>query len=418
MRCLPGRLGGALVLALALLLGGPTLQPLGLGAQTPARPEITRIRFEGNESFPDRQLRNAILTRATECRSFIYDWILPFCRVGAEFSLIPGFYNARIFRNDYWRVHTFYRSQGFRQVELDTVLVRPAPGTVEITFRIREGEPVRITTLDFDGLRGDESLQGVTRGLPMAVGDRLNISGLQDAADTLVARLQDLGYPRAEIFRDVFIPAGTLEGEVLLDVDLGPRARFGAIEISGLESVDSEVVTRMLPFEEGDRVSRALLFEGQRNLFSLELFRHAAIEPDLENLPDTIVPLRLRLTEGNSRRVRTGAGWNTADCFGAEARWSNRNFLGGARRLTLRGRISNVGATALEDSLCRRAGTGDYAQLNGVLAAEFTQPWLRSPRNTLNTGIFAERQSVPDVYVRESLGLSLSLTRRVGETPR
>jgi outer membrane protein assembly factor BamA len=396
-------------LALALLLGGGA----EVAGQTPGRPEITELHFEGNRTFPDRQLRNAILTRQTECRSFLYKWVVPFCLLGSEFAQDPWYYNPRIFRNDYWRIHTFYRSKGFRQIQLDTAMVRPTPTTLEVTFLIEEGDPVRISTLDFAGL-GD--VPGVTENLPAGVGDRLDMPMLQAAADTVVRRLQNQGYAQAEIFRDVFIPAGTLEGEVLFDVFTGPEARFGPITIEGNEGVSEEVIRRMLPFREGDLYARERLFDAQRNLFSLEIFRHAAIEPDFEHEPDSIIPLEVQVAEGNARRVRAGGGWNNADCFSTEARWSSRNFMGGARRLVLRGRVSNLLTSTLEESICRGAGTGDYARLNGLVAAEFTQPWIFSPRNTLDAAIFAERQSVPDVYIRESLGLNLALTRIIGRS--
>ncbi len=400
------------ILLLGALLAAGTLAPLAEATgQTPGRPEIVRIHFEGNETFPDRQLRNAIVTRQTECRSFLYAWVVPFCRIGADFALDPGFYNPRTFRNDYWRVHTFYRSQGFRQVDLDTVMVRPTPSTLEITFRVTEGEPVRIASLDFEGL-GPES--DVAERLPVGVGDRLDIGALQAVADTVVRRLQNRGYAHAELFRDVFIPAGTLDGEVLFDVFRGPRARFGPIEVVGNDEVSETVIRRMIPFREGDVYARERLFDAQRNLFSLEIFRHAAIQQDLAHEPDSIIPLQVQVTEGNTHRVRAGGGWNTADCFSAETRWSSRNFAGGARRLVLRGRLSNVLVPTFEESICSGAGTGDYARLNGVVAAEFTQPWIFSPRNTLSAALYVERQSVPDVYIRESLGMNLGLTRVVG----
>ena len=297
---------------------------------------------------------------------------------------------------------------------MDSLLVRPTPTTVEITFRIDEGEPVRITTLDFEGLDPVEDEEALTRDLPVGVGERLDITALRAVADSLARRLQDQGYPHAEVFRDIFIPAGMLEGEVLFDVFTGPRARFGTVEIVGNETVSETVIRRMLPFREGDIYSRERLFDAQRNLYGLEIFRHAVIEPSSDASGEDVVPLEVRVVEGDTRRVRAGGGWNTADCFGTEVRWANRNFLGGARRMVLRGRLSNLLTSNLENSICSGAGTGEYAELNGLVAAEFTQPWLLSPRNTLDAAIFVDRQSVPDVYIRESLGLSLGLTRVIG----
>jgi len=404
----------ALAGVLGVVLLGLLAPAAALDAQTPGRPEVTKIRFEGNETFPDAQLRSAIITRQTECRSFLFQWVLPFCPLGAEFALDPAFFNPRTFRSDYVRIAAFYRGQGFRQASIDTVLVRPTPTSIEITFDITEGDPVRIATLDFGGIDQVDDPDALTRGLPVGVGDRLDVTSLRAVADTVTQRLQNRGYPHAEVLRDVFFPAGTLDGEVFFDVYTGPSARFGPVEVTGNEAVSETVIRRMLGFREGDPYSQDRIFDAQRNLFSLEIFRHAAIDTVPGFAGDTIVPLQVRVSEGNTRRVRAGGGWNTADCFGSEVRWASRNFVGGARRMVLRGRLSNILTSSLEESICSGAGTGEYAKLNGLLSAEFTQPWIFSPRNTLNAAVFVERQSVPDLYIRESLGLNLGLVRGLG----
>ena len=76
--------------------------------------EVKSLRFRGNQSFPDDALANAIITRETECRSFIF---IPFCAVGAEFSLDPHYFSDRAFIRDQARVKLFYFLRGFRESE-------------------------------------------------------------------------------------------------------------------------------------------------------------------------------------------------------------------------------------------------------------------------------------------------------------
>ncbi len=398
--------------ACALVWGaGPGVEEVG--AQTPTRPEVVELSFEGNESFPDQALRNAIVTRQTSCTFFV---LQPFCWAGRDFALDRAFLTPRVFNLDYARVIGFYRGAGFRQVQVDTVIDRRAETRIAVTFRIVEGDPVRVRELSVRGL--DElDEERLTRNLPLEVGDRLDLTALRAMEDTLARRLRNEGFAHAEVFRGTFIPADApLEAEVDFDVFTGPLSRFGPIEVIGNEEVEERVIRRMLPFAEGSRYSRELLFEAQRNLYNLEIFRHAAIAQDLEHDPDSIVPLQVQVNEGNTHRVRTGAGWSTAECFTLESRWSSRNFQGGARRLVLRGRVSNLGTPQLEESICSGAGTGVYGDLNWVLSADFNQPFIFSPRNRFTASAFAERQSLQDVFVREGVGLNLTLTRSVGRT--
>jgi outer membrane protein assembly factor BamA len=407
-----GRRPGVVSLVLgSILVVGLSLLPVELRAQTQNRPEILSLRFEGNERFSSRALSNAILTRQSVCRSFI---LQPFCWFDADFAVDPAFLNPRVFSQDYVRIQLFYRQRGYREVQVDTTIHRVTPTQVDLTFRIQEGEPVRVRTLEIRGA-GNVAGPPLDQELPIRTGAPLDMIVLEATRDTLTQRLRDRGYAHADVLRNLFIPTDApREAEVEFDIYTGPRARFGPIEVEGNEAVSDLVVQRMLPFREGSFYSQEALFEAQRNLFSLEIFRHAAIVQDLEHLPDSVVPLRVQVNEGNARRVRAGGGWNTADCFGTEARWVSRNFMGGARRLVLRGGVSNLLTPSLEESICSGAGTGEFARLNWLTAVEFTQPWIFSPRNTFTGQAFAERQSVPDLYIRESLGLNLSVTRTLG----
>jgi len=83
------------VLSLSLFAQKPLSGQIGLQ-------EVTSLRFEGNREFPDEVLRNSIITRETECRSFIFK-VIPFCLAGAEFSLDPYYLNDREFRRDHAR---------------------------------------------------------------------------------------------------------------------------------------------------------------------------------------------------------------------------------------------------------------------------------------------------------------------------
>ncbi len=408
-----GRRAGPFLLAMILVSLGLSVATTDASAQTQLRPEILSLNFDGNETFADRTLANSIVTRQTTCRSFI---VKPFCWLDRGFAVDPAFYNQRVFDLDFVRIAQFYRLRGYREVRVDTTIVRRAPTQVDLTFTITEGEPIRIVSFDVFGV-GDVSGDPIDRNLPIGVGDRLDMTQVNAARDTITRRLRNRGYPHAEVYRDQFLPDDApREAELAFDVFTGPRTRFGPIEIEGNEQVGEAVIRRMIPFREGEFYSQDGIFDAQRQLYSLAIFRHASLVDDLDHEPDSIVPIRVTVAEGDAHRVRSGGGWTTADCFTGETRWSARNFMGGARRLVLRGRLAGVLTSTFEDSICRGAGTGEFARLNWLASAEFTQPWIFSPRNTFTGAVFSERQSVPDIYIRESLGLNLALTRTLGRS--
>ena len=68
---------------------------------------------------------------------------------------------------------------------------------VYVEFRIHEGEPVRVTSLEVKGVEGIFNVEKLIKDLPLQVGDPFNRFLLQASADTIVQRLKNNGYPYA-----------------------------------------------------------------------------------------------------------------------------------------------------------------------------------------------------------------------------
>jgi outer membrane protein assembly factor BamA len=387
--------------------------------------EVTEVRFEGNEAFSDRVLASAIITRETECRSSV---LHPLCWMGIEFTLEPYYFNAFEFPRDAARIKLFYYQRGYREAVVDTSVVRSEDGTARIAFHIEERQPVVVDSIEFFGVE-EMDAEDLLKDLPLQTGGPLNGILLDAARDTLLLRLLDMGYAHAEVLRSYFIPrTSAYQARVTFDIYAGTLARFGPLAIRIQRQVEQAggsapepelteaVVRRMLTFREGDLFGQERQFAGQRNLYGLDIVRYASIEADLTHVPDSIVPVQIEVHEGDAHRVRAGAGLSTADCMNMETRWTSRNFFGGARRLQVRGRLSNLFAPAFQSSLCQDAGVDEYGVVNWLVSADFTQPWLFTPRFSLAASLYLEQQSVKDVFVRRAQGMNLALVRSLGPT--
>jgi outer membrane protein insertion porin family/translocation and assembly module TamA len=381
--------------------------------------EVTSLRFQGNTQFSGEALSRAIITRETECRSVLFQ-IIPFCMAGVDFALDPYFLNDRILREDYARIYLFYFQRGFRQVAVDTVLTRPRENEVEITFQIQEGEPVRLVDLEFQGIEG-LSDSSVLEDLPIRVGDPFSLPATRAVRDTIETRLRNRGFAYPYVQMDsANLDLGNYEARVFFLVDPGPLSEFGDLEVEVMEAqgvgttVDESVVLRMLPYKEGDLYRENLRFEGRRALYNLDIFREVN-DTITSYAGDSVLDLTIRVEEGDSHRVRTGGGFSTAECLDFQASWSSRNFMGGARRLQVTGRVANVLARKLEGPLCGAQIVGDeYRDPIGSISFDFTQPYFYSPRNSLSARLYAERQSFPDVFLTKAFGMTLGLTRTLG----
>lgn len=400
------RIGVAGLGLLVLCAGAPP------AAAQAGRTEVADVRFEGNEAFPDDSLARAIITRGPRCSSFL---LSPFCWVGLDFARQVSYLRGAELPRDALRLRIWYQRRGFREADATVDTTLTDGGRVEVMFHVVEGRPVIVDSI---AIQGSEAVSdpSVLEDLPLRVGDRLSSLGLDVARNTLVRRLTNRGFAQADVLLSHFIPADSYTARVTFDVAPGPRARYGHVEVAGQDHLSESTVLRTIQFRSGDVYRSGQLQEAQARLFGLEIIRSARVRADLDTPLDSVILVRVDIQEGDLHRLRAGAGWNDTECLDAEGRWSSRNFFGGGRRLQVRARVSNVLASAYQDLLCPEAGEGEFAHLNWLASVDLTQPWIFSTRNSFGASLFAERQSLKDVYIRETLGLNLALTRAIGPT--
>ena len=380
---------------------------LAILCATPLRaqvtPEVRRITFKGTNSFADELLRAAIISNQTSCTLRVICDRQHLDPVGL--------------RGDLVRLRLFYYQRGFRdaRIQLDTVRNGNA---IDVRFTIDEGEPVRVTSVqtNVEQLPDDPSIRrALLQPLPIAPGQPFSLIDYETSRDTLNARLVNLGYARGEILANYSIARDSAHSaHVEFELIPGERVRFGGITVQGNQFVTSAVVRRMLTFGSGEYYSYDDLLKSQRNLFGLETFRHVEIKADVNAVADTLIPVVVQVNEGNLHRVRFGVGMSTAEFVNIEGLWASRNFLGGARRLEVRGRIYNI----LADALHYVPGFEDtgkpYDDLSGSASIDFSQPWFFDPLNSLNAGVYAERKSLPNIFVRNARGAYITVARSLG----
>ncbi len=376
-------------------------------------PLIVRgLKFDGNRAIEDLALQAAIATTNSSwlARSVLIRWL------GAGETRT---FSERAFRADVERIRLLYRLSGYFEVQVDTTVER-SDETVEITFHIDEGEPTRISAIAVEGLEGVADAPTLTRDLPLAEGDPFNRFRIEETADTLAERLRNAGYPSATVDRAARADSATRRGTVTFLASPGTAAVFGPIEVRGQEDVDSAFIASLVSVREGRPYRLDALYRSQRSLYASELFRFATVGIDTTAYApgDTVVPIRVDVTEGRSHRARGSVGYATNDCFRVGAGWTARNFLGNGRVVDISGRLSKIGVGSpfgfgAERSICSslEADTVGSELANFGIDVTLRRHAFLSPDNTLSLTIFSERRSEYAVYMREEVGAEVAITR-------
>ena len=375
---------------------------------------VRGLSFVGNRALGDLTLASAIATTGSSwwASSALVRWI----GLGEK-----RYFSEVEFRRDVVRLILLYRQSGYMNAVIDT-LVRRTPRDVYLTFRIHEGDPVRVVRLDVVGVEGILNVAKLKRELPLQVGDPFNRFLMQASADTIVSRLRNGGYPYAEVLRNFDSEAGVLRAEVTLDAQSGPRMRIGEVTIRGLRDVDTGTVRRVISVRPGNGFKQDALYQTQRDLYGMGVFNSVNVVlvdsiPPLETvLRDSTVRVLVQVQEGPRHQVRLGAGYATVECFRVQSGWTAHDFLGGARTLDLSARLAKLGAgtpkqsTGLNQFCNPFAGTWTIDTLNYTFGITLRQPAFLSRAHVATLGFVAERRSEFEVYTREAIGGNADIT--------
>ncbi len=330
------------------------------------------------------------------------------------------------FRRDVLRIQLLYRLHGYFEARVDTV-VRRTNGSVDVAFRIVEGPPVIVDSIEVLGVDSILEQGRLVRRLPLRVGRPFSRVRFEASADTIVATLRNRGYPFPEVYRNYSVERVTRLARVEFEVLPGARARVGEIVASGSSQVSTRTIRRALGFEEGDVFNQQKLVDAQLALYRTDLFRYANVAiPDRQPLVggvDSLVRVAVQVADAPRARLRAGAGYGTYDCLRTSTAFSWVNFTGGARRLDLTTRVSKIGAADplqidLDESVCGALRDDPFSDtLNYYADLTLTQPSLLARRVSLGFSLFAERTSEFNAYERVAAGGAVSAGIPAGRVP-
>jgi len=394
--------------------------------------EVRSLKFRGNSAHTDYALERGIATTPSTWWRRTFGFGRSYC-LDSIATMIE----------DSARLSYRYVSTGYPDVRVRPVLTYKSPTKVDVAYEITEGEPMIIdslgiewTTIDSLGFASRSALPDslrYTSDLPIELGARFNTIAIEAARDSIVRRLQERGYPQAEVLRDFATEIAAHRADVTFRIYPGPKSWIGAINIpeplppvGGTRSrIDTGRVRQVLGIRVGQLYNERTLEAVRRGLFLTEAFRFVGVSIDSASLTDdvdSLVSVNVTLAETQLQATRASLGWGNLDCIRAQLNYTNFNFLGGLRRLDLNGRLSKVGYAQPLDyrsgSLCGSLRDDPFSDtLNYYASATISQASLFGLRVVPSLTIYSERRSEFKAFLRETpFGLIGSALQGVGSS--
>ncbi len=324
----------------------------------------------------------------------------------------------RRMEDDVGRFRRILRSEGYYNGTVETSVDQEAQ-PIQITIEIDPGKQFTLSEYDLSyhpTVPEGDKVPRTASDLGLEIGQPARAESLKQAETRITRLLSRHGYPDAELAEARYLADPedeTLRAEIT--VNTGARARFGRLELSGLEDVRESYIRELVNWPEGatydsrevERVRQEL---GQTGLFSSVIVdRKQDEEQDSSQAQDGSeqpqpgkqedekegeeVPVSAEVIEAPHRSIGAGVNYSTDDGPGADAFWEHRNLFGENEKLRLEASISRS----------RQQAEGNFRKPN----------FLQRDQALLFENTF--RRETSDAYDELTFDQFLGLERSIGE---
>ncbi len=319
---------------------------------------VEKIQFEGNEVLPDATLKRILAEQIramepvplTEIPQQADPLELEGRARGNARYPSPHPDPERVWVPEAWEeaaraMREAYRERGHMRatVVLKSAQIDVDRHTATVTFDLFEGPESRVVELKYKGLPvGFDP----SRAAQVRTGQPFRTGAVDDTARSLERALGREGYLFARVEGESSLSADGRDARVFFRVDPGPRVRVDQVIVRGAKRTDEDVIRANLVVKEGSVLDPEALFESQRNLVLLGIFRNVAVKlisPEVvESTKDVVVEVRERPRIAGE----IGGGYSLVDGPRLVGDLLYPNISGTGMSLSGRMKVNYMGASA------------------------------------------------------------------------
>lgn len=216
-----------------------------------------------------------------------------------------------------------------------------------------------------------------------AQGQTAGTGAIRGAATAVVDGWRQVGHAKADVAAQNIVanhPARSVEADIAINP--GPAVRFGALRAQGNERLRSERLHKIAGLDSGTRFDPDHIDTVRKRLRRSGVFSAITLTEAERLNPDNSMDIELTVVEQKTRRI--GAGFEISNTDGAmvSAYWMHRNLMGGAERLRLDAKVSDI--------------SSNTSDIDTNLSARLERPATFGPDVTAFLALGAERLREPD----------------------
>ncbi len=294
---------------------------------------LVGMKISGIHAFSKREINEMLSLRAKGWPEKLLFWKRPMLFSESEF------------RRDLQKLVEFYFREGFVDMRIDTVIfhTNDEKETVAVEVRVREGEPVHISSIECIPFAADSAvaarvqrlIDDTRRRFQLRVGGRYRDALLLTDLNRLTAAFNNSGFPYVHIRPQLGLDRDEKTIDIVYLIEPGPLCTFGEVEITGNRRTPAEVIRKQLTFRRGQVYSQQALYESQRRIYRLGVFQFVTLRLVFQQNASRHVKIQVVVREAPSLTMKFGLGYGREDQARGFADLRRLNFLGDARTAAL-----------------------------------------------------------------------------------
>ncbi len=372
------------------IISGLLIAVLFFGLACGAEQYVSSVIFKGNDSFSSRTLTKYI-------------------RLKPKGIFKQSIYSPRALKLDVISLRTFYQSEGFIDVSIESEIKIADEQFIDIFLIISEGHQYTVNSLQIfgDHLFTKEKIRKI---LDIRVSDVYNPAKLTSRIKTLENEYLKNGKLLNSIADEIEVQSGKVN--IRINISEGATYYIGEITISGLSKVSEKYVRRELIVKPSELYNISKIEKSQRRIFSSGLFSSVEIYPVVAAENEHLVNINIKVREYDARNVQfdfgigqeastLGAGAPPATVVGIEGKWLPGTLYNTANRIELGGQIG----VRVDQKM---------SFLPWNIYVNWFNPWLFGFRVPVRLKYIYEE--LKDEYALSRQGIEMSLIYKQGES--
>ena len=279
--------------------------------------KITSIKFNGNERFSDRKLKQVIASREKRW------W---------AFASSSDKYDEGRLNYDIRLLRQFYQTRGYADINVKRARggLLPDRTGFAISFILEEGPIYNFDKINvvskIEGMDDETLLETVS----FKTGERYDIRRLEESLLNITNKLGDFGYAFVNVTPDIKTNPQKATLDIQFNVDTARKNYVERIEIIDNSRTADFVVRREMQIVEGDAYNQVKLNESLRNIRNLGFFSDVLVETKPGSSADQSI-IEIGVKEQSTGSLAIGFGYSSIDKSSLSLGINERNFLGTGR---------------------------------------------------------------------------------------